>query len=269
MGSIRSGIQHLAPSSTAYHPQTDGQTERVNQVLEHYLRVYSNYEQDNWSSLLTSAEVVYNNATHSTLNISPFQACLGWQPKIHLDAPSPAANYPSTARFFADRAVKMKFLHQESPSPSQIKRSEQERRRQDRALGRTGQALAMQRQRDRRDALSERHDNSQDVESAADSEVGSVSSQTQLTNTAQKTRKAARVASHDQLVESVTRMAKQMSGSAFADRRQELNHMQSQVDNLQSNINQLQSSQRKAAESQKSFQEEMRRTLARLLPDRE
>src|SRR5271154_7056416 len=40
--------------STAYHPETDGQTERVNQVLEQYLRFYINYQQDDWVSLLRS-----------------------------------------------------------------------------------------------------------------------------------------------------------------------------------------------------------------------
>ncbi len=38
--------------STSYHPETDGQTERVNQILEQYLRLYVNYEQDDWASLL-------------------------------------------------------------------------------------------------------------------------------------------------------------------------------------------------------------------------
>ena len=42
--------------STAFHPQTDGQTERVNQSLEQYLRQYCNYEQDNWYDLLPLAE---------------------------------------------------------------------------------------------------------------------------------------------------------------------------------------------------------------------
>ncbi|SOV01386.1 uncharacterized protein UDID_17645 [Ustilago sp. UG-2017a] len=42
------GVKHLL--STAYHPQTDGQTERVNQVVEQYLRMYCNYEQNDWVS---------------------------------------------------------------------------------------------------------------------------------------------------------------------------------------------------------------------------
>lgn len=40
------GVKHKL--SKAYHPQTDGQTERMNQTLEQYLRCYVNYEQDNW-----------------------------------------------------------------------------------------------------------------------------------------------------------------------------------------------------------------------------
>ena len=47
--------------SSAYHPQTDGQTERVNQVLEQYLRCSINYHQDNWIDLLPLAEFAYNN----------------------------------------------------------------------------------------------------------------------------------------------------------------------------------------------------------------
>jgi len=47
--------------STAYHPQTDGQMECVNQALEQYLRCYVNYNLSNWSDLLPSAEFAYNN----------------------------------------------------------------------------------------------------------------------------------------------------------------------------------------------------------------
>jgi transposase InsO family protein len=50
--------------STAFHPQTDGQTERQNQTMEQYLRAFSNYEQDIWVELLPLAEFAYNNSVH-------------------------------------------------------------------------------------------------------------------------------------------------------------------------------------------------------------
>src|SRR5690606_24229284 len=60
--------------STSFHPQTDGQTERVNGILEQYLRGYCNYQQDNWNDLLTTAEFAYNNTVSSTTKVSPFFA---------------------------------------------------------------------------------------------------------------------------------------------------------------------------------------------------
>ena len=51
--------------STAYHPQTDGQTERVNQVLEQYLRTYCAWDQKDWIELLPYAEFCYNNTVLS------------------------------------------------------------------------------------------------------------------------------------------------------------------------------------------------------------
>ncbi|KAJ1573471.1 hypothetical protein NDA11_002271 [Ustilago hordei] len=53
------GVKHSL--SMAYHPQTDGQTERVNQVIEQYLRMYCNYEQNDWADLLDTAAFIYNN----------------------------------------------------------------------------------------------------------------------------------------------------------------------------------------------------------------
>ncbi|KAJ1038600.1 hypothetical protein NDA10_004294 [Ustilago hordei] len=59
------GVKHSL--STAYHPQTDGQTERVNQVIEQYLRMYCNYEQNDWADLLDTAAFVYNNTVHNSI----------------------------------------------------------------------------------------------------------------------------------------------------------------------------------------------------------
>ncbi|SLM35926.1 gag-pol polyprotein [Lasallia pustulata] len=76
------GIKHKL--STAYHPQTDGQTERTNQTLEQYLRCYVNYEQNNWVSMLPTAQFAFNNAPGPT-GISPFYANYGKHPEISRD----------------------------------------------------------------------------------------------------------------------------------------------------------------------------------------
>ncbi|SOV04978.1 uncharacterized protein UDID_17813 [Ustilago sp. UG-2017a] len=63
--------------SSAYHPQSDGQTERINQVLEQFLRGYSNHLQTDWSNLLPLAEFSYNNAEHASTQLTPFFANYG------------------------------------------------------------------------------------------------------------------------------------------------------------------------------------------------
>jgi len=73
------GIQQKV--SMAFHPQTDGQTERVNAIVEQYLRGYCNYQQDNWSGLVSIAEFLYNNTLFATLGITPFQAMYGDNPR--------------------------------------------------------------------------------------------------------------------------------------------------------------------------------------------
>ena len=67
--------------STAYHPQTDGQTERTNQVLEGYLRSFVNYDQDDWYQLLPTAEYTYNNSATNAHGMSPFYANYGFHPQ--------------------------------------------------------------------------------------------------------------------------------------------------------------------------------------------
>ncbi|KAI1000096.1 hypothetical protein K3495_g8097 [Podosphaera aphanis] len=57
---------------TAFHPQTDGSTERMNQELQHFIRVFCSYEQTNWKDLLPHAELAINNRSASSTKISPF-----------------------------------------------------------------------------------------------------------------------------------------------------------------------------------------------------
>ena len=58
--------------TSGYHPEGDGQTEQTNQTLEQYLRIFCNYQQDNWYTLLPLAEFAYNKTPSSTTGISPF-----------------------------------------------------------------------------------------------------------------------------------------------------------------------------------------------------
>jgi hypothetical protein len=85
--------------STAYHPQTDGQTERVNQELEIYLRFYVNSLHDNWHIWLPLAEFSYNDKSHSTTKISPHFATLGLHPWKGDPNALPDARNPAGADF--------------------------------------------------------------------------------------------------------------------------------------------------------------------------
>ena len=78
--------------SSAFHPETDGQTERVNQVLEQYLRAYVNYLQDNWSGMLSLAEFSYNNSMHASTKRSPFFANYGFHPMFNILDPRPVGS---------------------------------------------------------------------------------------------------------------------------------------------------------------------------------
>lgn len=88
--------------STAYHPRTDGQTERVNQVLKQYIQIYTNYQQNDWLELLPLAKFAYNNAEHSSIGVSPFVANYGYTPSWNIsivdnsDIQSPGAFRLST-----------------------------------------------------------------------------------------------------------------------------------------------------------------------------
>ena len=71
--------------TSGYHPEGDGQTERINQVLEQYLCTYCNYQQDNWAPLLPLAEFAYNNAPSATTGVSPFFANKGYHPNLSIN----------------------------------------------------------------------------------------------------------------------------------------------------------------------------------------
>ena len=71
--------------STANHPQTDGQTERINALVEEYLRHYVSASQKNWVSLLDSAQFCYNLHKSSSTGMSPAELAFGHQPLTPLE----------------------------------------------------------------------------------------------------------------------------------------------------------------------------------------
>src|SRR5467141_97811 len=72
-------------ASMAYHPQTDGQNERVNQEVEQFLRLFVNQWQDNWYEWLAIAEFAYNNQIHTSTCSSLFMMDTGQNPQLGIE----------------------------------------------------------------------------------------------------------------------------------------------------------------------------------------
>jgi hypothetical protein len=87
--------------SSAFHPQTDGSTEVINQVIEQYLRVFCSYQQDDWVSLLSSCEFAYNNSINTSTGMTPFFACTGRHPLFDLSAVRAASSVVPSAEAHA------------------------------------------------------------------------------------------------------------------------------------------------------------------------
>jgi hypothetical protein len=76
--------------ATAYHPRTDGQSERSNQWLGQYLRPWVNVQMNNWEEHLPIAEFAHNSWKNETTHYSPFKMLMGYEPRAEIsDAPTP------------------------------------------------------------------------------------------------------------------------------------------------------------------------------------
>src|SRR5215472_4077424 len=96
------GIETRA--STAFHPQTDGQTERVNMEIEQYLRMFCNQRQDDWTEWLPLAEFAYNNRVHSSTRHTPFELDTGRHPRMGIEPRRTSRVEAATE--FADRMAR-------------------------------------------------------------------------------------------------------------------------------------------------------------------
>ncbi|KAM0887617.1 hypothetical protein ACQ4PT_028880 [Festuca glaucescens] len=96
--------------TTAYHPQTDGQSERVNQGLEMYLRCSIHANPTHWKKWLPVAELWYNSSFHSTIGVSPFQALYGYEPNFGAIPDIGICSDNPVAAILAERAVQLENL---------------------------------------------------------------------------------------------------------------------------------------------------------------
>jgi len=95
--------------STAFHPQTDGQTEQVNQEVEQYLRLFISHCQEDSPEWIAIAEFAYNNKVHSAMQVSPFFANYGFNPCMGVEP-----HWTSKVEAVEDFAECMKHIHEEA-----------------------------------------------------------------------------------------------------------------------------------------------------------
>ena len=97
--------------STAYHPQSDGQAEKANATLETFLKAYIAQLPlpEQWTRLLPLAEFTYNTAKHKSISMSPFEADIGYIPRLPLDllAPSPQTPGLKSGATYAEKMAKI------------------------------------------------------------------------------------------------------------------------------------------------------------------
>jgi transposase InsO family protein len=89
-------------ATTAWHPQADGQTERVNQELDQFLRIFVNERQDNWLDLLPLAEFQHNNHIHASTQHTPFLLDTGRHPRMGFE-PRQHRSHLETVNEFTER----------------------------------------------------------------------------------------------------------------------------------------------------------------------
>jgi len=96
--------------STAYHPQSDGQTERVNQCLEMYLRCSLQDSPKEWTKWLSLAQLWYNSSHHASLGCSPCKALYGYDPNVGSIPTIPPSTSATVSEIIKNRELHLEAL---------------------------------------------------------------------------------------------------------------------------------------------------------------
>jgi len=108
--------------SSSYHPETDGQTERVNQILEDMLRAYILDFQGKWEEYLPLVEFSYNNSYQSTIHMAPFEALYGRKCRTPLcwsEIDKALIIGPKLIQETTEKSSKDSGVYQNCPKPSE------------------------------------------------------------------------------------------------------------------------------------------------------
>lgn len=99
--------------SSSYHPQTDGQTERLNQCVEGFLRCTVHSCPRQWSKWISAAEFWYNTTVHSALGKSPFEVIYGYSPRQLGIANLQLCSVPDLEQWLKDRELLSELIKQQ------------------------------------------------------------------------------------------------------------------------------------------------------------
>jgi hypothetical protein len=120
--------------SSSYHPQTDGQTERVNQCMETYLRCFVHACPHKWSEWLPLAEFWYNTSEHSALGRSPFEVLYGHTPRHFGITAAAACVNPDLSSWLNERAVMQSLVKQHLARAQDLMKRQADKGRSERSF---------------------------------------------------------------------------------------------------------------------------------------
>ena len=102
-----------------FYPQIDGQTERQNSIMEPYLQVFVNIEQNDWARLLPMVEFVYNNAKNARTGHTPFELNCKYHPRVSFEENTNLRSQSKTVKELSKKLKKLRTICRENLNHAQ------------------------------------------------------------------------------------------------------------------------------------------------------